>query len=326
MNPKKQGFNGHFKLDFPSVNSFEEAEELYNKTPPLIGKRAALDIRPVGSSRRQTRFQIRKVSDDEYSLVPTYYNSRLAVKIGMPIMEVPDPAVALDAQRYLTFTRDGSMRIFCPTGMRRIVKNQWAAPPIMAIRQQPTNQTWNFLSQVLPDNMHVEKVGRFKGSHSKTYLVIDRPSRSEYYLLPKAVYELELKKDKAGRWRVLNPVQEVAPRLKKETIALVREAYKKFWPYSEVYWDLINVEGAPLRIWGSLGIIQMMIDNPLEALQLLKRSTGRMSAEAAIRHWKKDVRAYYYRDLDTEQLDMRKVPIGEKCGMPRYHPTEPIPF
>jgi hypothetical protein len=328
---KKKAFNDFFKLDFPSVNSFEEAERLYRETAPLRGKRLDLDIRPVGSSRRQTRFQIRKISEDEYSLVATYNRSLRDLKYKK-IPYGPWPKLYPDIDRMLSYHRDGRIVIHCPVGTRRLVLDDYRNKP-WAIYLNPTNQNWNIHSQVLPRNMHVETHGRRVGE-PKTYLAIVRPKGTEYYLLPNVHHEIALERDGAGRWRVVNPIEESVKLLPDWAKELTRKAYKDFWRFAEVYWELVRIdtEGSRAPGYSYLSILRNMIERPRKALEQLKWiSPIRYTPEQNIKLWRKEVRKQFYDGLPDAEYEFRKVPLGQMCGHHRYRGggrscEEEIPF
>lgn len=68
----------HYGYEFPSVNSYEEAERLYENTTPLRGVRGPLDLRPIG--RRRNGFSFIKKMDGAYRIWTTYSQSTWALK------------------------------------------------------------------------------------------------------------------------------------------------------------------------------------------------------------------------------------------------------
>lgn len=318
MDPRKQDFNQYFKLDFPSVNSFKEARALYEKTKPIKSKkRSELDVRPIGSNRRQTRFQIHKISDTEYSLVATYLTTLGTLKYAKDW--VIDEETNIKGRRMLSFHKNGQMHIHCAIGTRKLWRKHSYGSDFttVIVNQSASNQTWNFLSQILPDEMHIEAPGKYKRKTLKTYLVID----GKYYLLPNEDYVLKLRR-REGKWHVMNPYQEYSIRLRKDVIAFVRRAYKTFWPYAAAYWDLVPETAVPRerhepsQLWTLM--IKDMILEPWEALVRM-RNYGRRPTD--IGYWKKGMREFFYQALPAAAFVKTPVPVGKRCYKPKREPS-----
>lgn len=316
---KKQAFNGYFNLPFPSVNSFREARDLYNSIKPLRGPRGHLDIRPVGP-RRHTRFQIHKISDTEYSLTATYALALRYIKaMAQRNVSLP-PEHWVRARQMVSFHKNGQLHIHCPVGIRYVrgdYSGVWGAGVKGA-----TNQIWNFLSQTLPAGMWVETEGRWR-SKKKTYLAIDTPSGTTYYLLSplKDTYILRLHR-RNGIWRPINPLQEYSQVIPRELSLKVRRTTKAFWLYVEHYFDLMLASAWPPNPWPRgvsdfRSIFEMMDSDPWNAMiELLRHNPAK--ADEFIQYWKVAFKQGLYRGLADNEWEYNPVPLGKKCRFDQH--------
>jgi hypothetical protein len=326
----KLKFNAIFNLKFPSIDSFETAKAIYKSILPIRGRRASYDIRPIGD-RRHTRFQIRKLSAQEYTVTLTYLNAARTVrKITTDILPRPAPS----AYRLLSFHRDGTIAIHCPVGVRG-AGSVWtgSARYYGPYRYQPTEQAWNFLSQVLPPGMYISTKGfrRYKQT-VKTYLTIEHKDGVRHYLLPAAKYALKLKQDETGEWQVLNPVQEKKQSLPKTRQARIRKALRDFKKYASVYWDLVRM---PPPKWLP---VYPLFNSPVNLLERMEKDQWdvlthvRHTVSGRYNVWEpqfptldsalpalKEVLREYYNKLPARGFVYKPVPIGEMGGLWKYH-------
>jgi hypothetical protein len=322
----KLKFNEVFNLQFPTIESFAEAKQIYKSIAPLKGQRAKFDIRPLGP-RRHTRFQIRQVTAQEYTVTLTYLNASRTARVYHP-SDVPS---LLERDfRLLSFHRDGTIVIHCPVGVRAFA-SKWAGGMLQsgAFRYQPTHQAWNLLSQVLPRGMYISTKGfRKYGRQVKTYLTIEHASGTKHYLLPAANYALKLKQDEAGEWQVLNPVQELKQSLPKKMVSRIRRVLRDFTKYATVYWDLVPMPpeqwlpAFPLFSRGKF-LLDKMEKTPWDALLQLRHTKGVAgprfaTLEAALESVVPVMKEAIYNKLLKRSHDYKSVPIGEMCGLWRY--------
>lgn len=341
----KNQFNQVFQIKFPCINNFQEAKAIYESITPLKGKRAAMDIRPLSSDRKQTRFQIHKIHKNEYSVVGTYVNAlgRYGrqfkgewIKEG-GIKRRPNwecESMTMEHRQMLSYHRNGTIKIHCPVGMRQMTGQECYDGGTLW-RQPMTNQVANLLSQALPSNMWIKKVGRWK-AQTKWYLAIQHKDRIRYYLLPdQHQYVLRIDPTADGDWQVANPIQEFRQHIPKTVWKPLKTTFRKFTKYATNYWHLCKSDTWDIPDIRGIGsptdVIPLMDSDPWKALSYAKSRTfvvtntpeyveSFLPPEVVLPLWLRMLRKDFYNRLSYEEFQYDPCPIGEICYRHRGTP------
>jgi hypothetical protein len=212
--------------------TFKTIAERYDNTPPLRGKRKAMDIRPHGE-RARCHERIVKVSDNEYYLTNNAY--RWYDKRGY------SPC------RAITFKRndDGTELVIVHTPRR-----YWGDKPEDREQLMPKQigvpSSFYFYSYNLPEGMSMYKY------HSKSYLQVkveDGYSESAYRFYTLDMGDVHLTRQVGDKYfKPLIVHREVKRSLDRSKTKAVRSELKQFFEYVRVMTPLAEADRQ--QCWG----------------------------------------------------------------------------
>lgn len=203
---------------------FNTAVERYESIKPLIGKRKALDVRPIGD-RDRAHERIVKVSDTEYYLSCTHWNWNDTQILTGEDRDDRRP-------RAITLKQEGEVETII------IHRNRFGfmSPSV-----------YYFYDFNLPTNMSMTK------HRGTTYLALKTPSElnpyaCRYYTLDKG--DVTFYRPKGGTtWTPLHVYREVKHKLNRTKTKEIREKLKTFIDYAKVMFPLVEPKG---NSWGTV--------------------------------------------------------------------------
>ena len=201
---------------------FATAVQRYESIKPLIGKRKALDVRPLGvHDRNRAHERIVKVSDTEYYLSCTHWNWN-------------------DTQ--ILTGKDGDDRH--PQAIT--LKQEGKVETIIVHRNRfgfMSPSVYNFYDFNLPTSMSMTK------HRGTTYVSLkNEEGRYSHYTLDKG--DVTFYRPKGGTiWTPLHVFREVKHKLNRTKTKEIREKLKTFIDYAKVMFPLVEPKGAS---WGTV--------------------------------------------------------------------------